>query len=655
MAKKVKLEKRILSHPITQKVLCALMAGYIKLIGMTCRVRFAIPEETKAYLSGEKQCVLAFWHGRMLYMPLKKPKGRSMHVLISGHNDGVLISRVIKHFDIETVVGSSSKGSLAALRQIKQIIKLGGNIAITPDGPRGPRHVAAPGIVYIAQVADLPVIATTFGAKPAKHFHSWDKFCVPYPFSRIVWKVSTPIFPQGEGEEALEQFRQQVESALVEATDLADYEVGQVKGKGMLSGIYRGFSFAAAPFLPLLVCLREKQGKEDTARTKERFGDAGLARPLGKLLWIHAASMGETASVVPLIKRIHAEFPSLSILLTTVTLTSARFAGQALEGVAIHQFAPFDTPRAVEKFLAHWQPNMACWVESELWPNLIAATRKRNIPMTLLNARMSDRSFQRWIHARGFISELLASFDSVYAQSPEDAKRLTELGGKNVTMAGNLKFSAPPLDFDADKLVTLEAEIAGRPVWLAASTHAGEEKIAGNIHRQLKKKNTTLLSIIVPRHNVRGEEIRRELETDGLRVAQRSKGETVQPETDIYLADTMGEMGLFYRLSRIVFIGGSLVPHGGQNPLEPARLGCAILYGSHMHNFKEFCRLLEASNAALCINDEAMLKQKVGQLLDNPALLESMCAQSKQAVAGKEQILEDYVAALRPVLTGAVA
>lgn len=647
---KEKLEKRILSHLVTQKILCALVAGYIKLLGLTCRVRFDIPDETKPYITGEKQCILAFWHGRMLYMPLMKPKDRSMHVLISGHNDGVLISRVIKYFDIDTVVGSTSKGSLAALRQIKQITKTGGNIAITPDGPRGPRHVAAPGIAYVAQVAKLPIIAATFGAKPAKHFGSWDKFCVPYPFAQIVWKVSAPLFPPSEGDDALEQFRQQVEAALAEATDLVDKEVEQEKRKSMLCHSYRTFSYVAAPFLPLLVAMRERQGKEDSARTMERFGKASLLRPAGKVLWVHAASMGETASVVPLIKRIQVEYPFLSILLTTVTLTSARFAAQALEGIAIHQFAPFDTPRAVNQFLAHWHPDMACWVESELWPNLVHHTRAYNIPMLLINARMSDRSFQRWLQARGFIRELLGSFNAIYAQSAEDAKRLTELGGVPVAMAGNLKFSAPPLEFDAAMLAALETEFTGRPIWLAASTHTGEEKIAGAVHRQLKEKHTSLLTIIVPRHSVRGDEIRRELEATGLRVAQRGKGESITPDTDIYLADTMGEMGLFYRLARIVFIGGSLVPHGGQNPLEPARLGCTILYGTHMHNFKEFCRLLEESNGSMQVSDEAQLKQKVGQLLDNPALLESMCAQSKKAVAGKEQILENYVSALRPVL-----
>lgn len=360
---------------------------------------------------------------------------------------------------------------------------------------------------------------------------------------------------------------------------------------------------ALAPLLPLWLARRARRGKEIPARLAERRGE-GAVRPPGPLLWLHAASVGETTSILPLLEALAARRPDLSLLVTTGTVTAAAVLGQrlppALAARVTHRFVPLDVPGWAARFLDGWRPDAAVFVESELWPNLLAACRRRGVPLALVNARMSARAARRWLRAPGFAREVLASFRLVLAQSMADAERLEDLGAADVGAWGNLKFAAPPLPADAAELDRLRALLAGRPVLLAASTHPGEEAIAAEAHRRLAPAHPGLLLLVVPRHPPRGAEVAATLAAAGLRTTRRSLGQDPGPEDAAHVADTLGELGLFYRLAGVALVGGSLVPHGGQNPLEPARLGCPILLGPHTWNFAEpVLRLVAAGGAEI--------------------------------------------------------
>jgi 3-deoxy-D-manno-octulosonic-acid transferase len=367
-----------------------------------------------------------------------------------------------------------------------------------------------------------------------------------------------------------------------------------------------------APALPAYLRRRAARGKEIPERIPERFGGGAIARPPGPLLWLHAASVGETTSILPVLEALAARAPGVAVLLTTGTVTAARLLQQRLAGdlapegggQVLHRFAPLDVPAWGGRFLDSWRPDAAAFVESELWPNLIGAARRRGVPLALVNARMSARSTRRWRWlAPGLARELLGAFALVLAQSEADAARLVALGAPAPRCLGNLKVAAAPLPVDPAALARLRDAVGTRPVLVAASTHPGEESIVAAAHRRLAAEGALpdLLTVLVPRHPERGAALAAELAASApdLPVARRSLGEPPGPGTALYLADTLGELGLFYRLGGVAFVGGSLVRHGGQNPLEPARLGCPVLLGPHTWNFEEPVGRLLAAGAAL--------------------------------------------------------
>ncbi|MBR45884.1 MAG: 3-deoxy-D-manno-octulosonic acid transferase [Rhodospirillaceae bacterium] len=382
--------------------------------------------------------------------------------------------------------------------------------------------------------------------------------------------------------------------------------------------LYRGLSGLAAPAIHFWLARRRGQGKEDDARFAERLGHAGLARPVGRLAWAHAASVGESLAVLPLAQRLRAE--GLNVLITSGTVTSARVLEKRLGTGMIHQYVPVDRLVAVRRFLDHWRPDAAVWVESELWPNLVLAAADRQIPMVMVNARMSERSARRWRRMPRLIAPLLGAFDACLAQSQGDAARLEALGAATVSLAGNIKYDAPPLPADDAALGHLREEIGTRPHWLMASSHPGDENDAAEAHAALAGDIPSLLTMIAPRHPERGEAVIEMLRGRGLQVAERSTGDHIAPDTDIYVADTLGEMGLLYRASEIVFVAGSLADHGGHNPVEPALLGNALLAGPDMRNFDDACHALEKADALTRISRAGDLAGALAPLLRDPAL-----------------------------------
>ena len=412
--------------------------------------------------------------------------------------------------------------------------------------------------------------------------------------------------------------------------------------------VYRLLSAAAAPLALLLLAHRLRRGKELRARLAERRGQAGMARPQGALVWLHGASVGELASVLPLIERIAAR--GVNMLVTTGTVTSGGLAEQRLPAGVVHQFLPLDVPRFVRRFLDHWQPDLALFVESDLWPNMMIETSARNVPMILVNGRLSERSFERWRYLQDTIASLLRRFDLCLARTPGDAGRLVGLGAPRVITSGNLKLDVPAPPADSVELAALADALAGRPVIAAASTHAGEEDIVIAAHARLRKNYPKLLTLIAPRHPERGAGVVAIAKAAGLQAAQRSRGEPPEAKTDIYVADTVGELGLLYRLAPIVFIGGSLVRHGGQNPIEPAKLGAAILHGPHVWNFAELYDALDAAHGAEPVSDADRLTAGLAAWLGDPAARARVADAARTTVEGLGGALERTLQSLEPYL-----
>ncbi len=335
---------------------------------------------------------------------------------------------------------------------------------------------------------------------------------------------------------------------------------------------YRCASLLATPVVDVWLAHRRCRGKEDRVRYGERLGKPTLPRPEGRLVWMHAVSVGEGLSLLPLVERLRETLPDVGVLITSGTVSSERLLRERIPDGVCHQFAPVDRPGAVRRFARHWRPDLAVWVESELWPNLILETAARGVPMLLVNARMSERSAARWRRAPHLSRPLLAAFAGVLAQTEADAARFRGLGARNVAVRGNLKNDAPPLPADGHDVTAFKQAIGGRPCWVAASTHEGEEEAIGEAVSALRRRFPDLLTILAPRHPERGAAIAEMMERRGLATARRSANGAITPSTAVHLVDTLGELGLVYRLAGIAFVGGSLEPHGGPNPFEPARL-----------------------------------------------------------------------------------
>jgi 3-deoxy-D-manno-octulosonic-acid transferase len=412
----------------------------------------------------------------------------------------------------------------------------------------------------------------------------------------------------------------------------------------LIGTLYRALTWSLAPVLRLWLLRRAYLGKEVRSRLAERFGISSIPRPDGRLIWIHAASVGETMSILPLIAQL--TLSGSRILLTTGTRTSAELAAARLPKGAIHQFVPLDVPQWLGRFLDHWQPDAGLIVEAEFWPNLIFMAHDRAIPLGLVNGRLSAKSYQSWTKVSGFARYLLSCFSVLTAQDGQSARRLESLAQKPVITPGNLKFDAPALPDDPASREALLGRIAGRPVWLAASIHPGEDEIVLSAAKSLQTYFPDLLTLIAPRHPERGPALSNMARAAGFNTAQRSAGELITPATRIYIADTLGELGLFYRLAPISFIGGSMIPHGGQNPLEAARLGSAVMIGPNHWNQKDAVALI----GALVVPDGDALIEALRDWLTRPDQTQIRALAQKEAVDSANGAVIRTLAALTPVL-----
>ncbi|MDR1828770.1 MAG: 3-deoxy-D-manno-octulosonic acid transferase [Methylobacteriaceae bacterium] len=420
----------------------------------------------------------------------------------------------------------------------------------------------------------------------------------------------------------------------------------------LLLRLYRKATSVLEPLLPLFLWVRRLKGLEDPERSGERRGLPSLHRPPGVMVWVHGASVGELLSVIPLVERLTQR--GVGVLVTSGTRTSADLIRGRLPAGAFHQYIPLDAPTYVRRFLRHWKPSLALFAESELWPNFIFALKRADIPLALINARMSDRSFERWSRRLPLIGALLGRIPLVLAQSAEDTRRFTALGAPVVQTVGNIKHDCDAPTADERLVAQYSGIIAGRPVWIVSSTHPGEDEVFIETHRRLREHYPALLTIIAPRHPRRGGDIGQMALGAGIPAALRSAGRLPDRTIGIYVADTLGELGLFYRLAPLVFMAGSIVPVGGHNPIEAVKLGAAVLHGPHVHNFRDIYAALDARNGAVPVADSEALQAAVDNCLANPDRARAVARAGHEvvsemggAVNATLRVIDPFLAALK--------
>jgi 3-deoxy-D-manno-octulosonic-acid transferase len=414
--------------------------------------------------------------------------------------------------------------------------------------------------------------------------------------------------------------------------------------------LYRGLTGLGTPLINLYMQRRLAEGKEHPSRIAERRGIASRPRPSSPLAWVHAASVGESQSALSLITKMLRARIDLHVLITTGTVTSAKLLEERLPPRSFHQFVPVDHLRWVRRFLDHWEPNLAVWIESEFWPNLITETTDRNIPMVLANGRISRKSAANWGIVPGFIHDIVGEFKLSLTQTEEEAERFRKLGADPVKCVGNLKFSAAPLPVDDTELARVAATVEDRPCWLAASTHPGEEMLVAEADRIIRKRYPNLLTIIVPRHPSRGASIQKDIAAGGFNVSRRAASDSIAAGDEIHVADTLGELGLFYRVAGITFIGGTMDSHGGHNPLEAAQLDCAILHGPDMANFATVSAQLAAAKATKTITDPISLAREVLGLLDHRDKRAAAANAAARVAESNATVVDHVLEELQPFL-----
>ena len=627
----------------------SLLARYIRYVHRTCWQTREMTETMEEQYR-HHPALIAMWHGQFMLLPLIKPSFIPVDIMVARHSDAELLGVALREFDMRLIRGAGAagrakdRGGVHAYRAAVQAMRDGRTVAMTADVPGGKAREAGLGIIMIARQAGRPIMPVAIATTRYLALNTWSRMTINLPYSGLGFAVGPLVHvPEDASPEEMERCRRAVEASLNIATQNAYVRAGADPSRatpGMANvkpgprlKLYRAMTRLLSPFAGLLLKARERRGKEDPSRRNERLGRPSLPRPKGRLAWFHAASVGETLAVLPLMEALSAARPELQFLLTTGTVTSAKIAGERLKGGAIHQYAPLDAVGYVRSFLDHWKPDLAVFTESEIWPNLILESSARGIPLTLVNARMTDRSYRRWRRNKGVARPLFSRFELVLAQNEMLARRFSSLGAPRAIAAGNLKVDSPPPPVDLDEYARLKHVLGTRPVLIAASTHDGEEQIIADAHHLLARSFPRLCTVIAPRHPDRGDAIAQMLRSRGLTVAQRSRGEPAEPGCQIYVADTIGELGLFYKLASVAFIGGSLVEHGGQNPIEAVRQGVMVLTGPSKSNFADAYRVLMQHKAAVEVNSAEEIASAAGGLLADEAAMTETRQRATQALA----------------------
>ncbi len=378
--------------------------------------------------------------------------------------------------------------------------------------------------------------------------------------------------------------------------------------------IYRFLVNIIIFFSPLILIIRLLKKKEDYKRFYEKFTFFSKKRVKGKLIWFHAVSVGELLSIIPLIRNLEKDKNIKQILITTSTLTSAKLFEKYDFSKTIHQFFPIDNNFFTKRFLKYWKPNLAIFVDSEIWPNMLINLEKKSITRILLNARISQKSFEKWNTLGAFSKKLFQIFNHTFPQNLESKKYLSKFGVKKIKFIGNLKFAQDEMNKNELKQ-KFKSFIKSKNVWCAVSTHPGEEKVCAEVHLKLIKKFKNLILIIIPRHIERVKDITKELSILEMKQHIHSDNSKINNKTKIYLVDTYGETKPFFDICKIVFVGKSLKLDGGQNPLEPARKNCSILHGPKVSNFREIYNFLDNQKISFAIKNNEEFYNKIVSLM----------------------------------------
>lgn len=648
-----------------------LLARYIRYVSNTSEVVFD-PPDFMDRLHALHPLIFAMWHGQFMMLPLVNPRSVKVKAMVARHGDAELIGEALRHFDIDLIRGAGAgerkrdRGGAAALRQSIRAFSDDATVAMTADVPPGPARTAGIGIITLARLTGRPIVPIACATKRFTSFDTWSQLTINLPHSKLVFASGDPVrVPRDADEATLEAARRAVEDGL-NATTRRAYELaggditratplellppGAESEPGLAVKVYRTALSLARPAAPLLLDIRARQGKEEPARRGERLGIAGKPRPAGALIWVHAASVGETNAALPLIEEILKADPARNVLLTTGTKTSAALAAARLPDRAVHQYIPLDVHAYARRFLDYWQPNLAIFTESEIWPNLILETGKRGIPLALINARMSPRSMKRWRRHARRARPVFSRFQLALAQSDKIARTLKALGVRRVDTVGNLKIDSPPPPVNRVQLASLEEALKGRHRFVAASTHPGEERVIAEAHTLIARQFPDFLTIIVPRHPERGAELQGELQKLGFSVDRRSTVAIPNDKTQIFIADTIGELGTYYSLAPVAFVGGSLVERGGQNPIEAVRLGAVVLTGPSHHNFADAYGVLLDSLGAVEVRSGDDIAAAVKRFLTDDLEAQRMRLGAKAALLSLSGALAKTLDALKPLL-----
>ena len=418
----------------------------------------------------------------------------------------------------------------------------------------------------------------------------------------------------------------------------------------MSIAVYQALATLLGPAIDLYLDRRVLRGKEDPARLDERRGIPSVARPSGPLVWLHAASVGEAVALLPLVERLATDRPDLTRLVTTGTVTSANTMARRLPPATLHQFVPVDRPAWARRFIGYWRPDLGIWCESDLWPSLVTEAKERGVKLALVDGRLSEGAFRRWRAIHSLVRPLFGAFDLVLGSSVEQTERFRALGASDARFVGSLKAAGAPPPIEEQARSALVQAIGGRPIWLAANTHPGEDTVVLDAHQQLADRWPDLLTIAAPRHPERGGDIAAMAERRGLVAARRSTGALPTPTTAVYVADTLGEMGTLYAAAPITFLAGSLAPVGGHNPIEPAHAGTALLFGPLMPNNRDTADALLTAGAARSVSDAASLAEAIADLIADPAAVRAMGKAARQVAANGRAGLDRIVDALTPLL-----
>lgn len=650
------------------------LARYVSLVARTSQITYE-PADAVARLEAAHPAILALWHGQFLTIPAVSPPQVPVRIMVARHADADALGHALERFPhLGLIRGAGAgdrqrdRGGATALRMAVKSLNDGFSLAMTADVPPGPARKAGAGIVTLARLSGRPIVPVAVASSRFKSLNTWSRLTINLPYSRLGIVVGAPILvPREADDELLETLRAKVEADLNTAT-LRAYAIAGADPRpatpasvsegadtppaepGFRLKAYRVSTGLARPALQVLLRLRERQGKEDPARHGERVGIAGLPRPDGVLVWLHAASVGETNAVLPVIDALADRRPDLRFLLTTGTRTSADLAARRLRVNAVHQYVPLDASEYVRRFLQHWRPDLGVFTESEIWPNLVLEAAARGIPLALVNARMSNRSYGRWRRNTGMSKPIFNRFAVVLAQNAKLARRFGDLGARKSIAAGNLKIDAPPPPVDTADLERLQQVLGHRPRLVAASTHEGEEAILAAAHRRLRAQLPGFCTIIAPRHPERGPAVAELIKSHGLSVSQRSLGALPAEDCDVYVADTIGELGTFYRLTPVAFIGGSLVPHGGQNPIEAVRHDAVVLTGPHHENFADAFGALLRHKGAIEVKGAEDMAAAVARLLADQSEVARMRANALHGLGSLSGALVRTVDALLDLL-----